>query len=581
MHSLCKEGANLKVAHFSYSDSYGAWGAAYELHKSMVCCGIKSTFFVREKTRMDDTVIEIKYKDTLQERLIREIDCLYFNRNRVDSGINVFYSGLSGLEWDDQIEKMLNEYDVFHLHWISDFLSTDNIRSMLRMDKKVVWTLHDFYPFTGGCHYPEICEGYKAQCSKCWQLKYNPFDIANSILEDKKLSYGNKIHVITASNWLKNIVKKSAVFQDAFCSVAPIGIDVSVFQILDKREQKQKFGFASDTKVILIGAQALQANVKGYGYIEKIIEILLKDVYCNHLCKCGKLKLAIFGNSSGFKEIGKIECIDFGFIEDREQLCGLYNAADVFVFPSIQETFGMTAAEAMACGTPVAAFDRCAMQEVIVDGVNGFKVDFEDCEAMACKIISILKRNFIDVHLCRKRIVDFYSLEAERDAVLSIYDRVAPKEERTDFDQTQNEEMVQFRNQCIYEIVTDTAVGQNECLKSDALLDAYNPFFVSPERKIKELIGKRALSVDEAVSIYGAGEIGKQTLQALKKRGIAVKEFFDSDNLKWGDKIEGYIIKGITRKTNENQKIIIASMAYLEIEKFLQELGYIKDKDFY
>lgn len=78
-----------------------------------------------------------------------------------------------------------------------------------------------------------------------------------------------------------------------------------------------------------------------------------------------------------------------GFVPEQDKGAWL-GAADVFVFPSFLEGFGMAAAEAMACGTPVVASNTSAIPEVVRDGETGFLADPNDAESFAEPLIRLL-----------------------------------------------------------------------------------------------------------------------------------------------------------------------------------------------
>lgn len=208
------ENRELRIAHFSFKDDYGAMGAAYELHKTLLQKGLKSTFFVREKTRDDDSIVELGYGCSIEERLHRSINRLYFEQNRRNIGTAPINFDCWGIQWDKDIEDRLRAYDILHIHWVACFLSMDNIYQISKLGKPVVWTMHDFHPFTGGCHYPEMCRKYEEDCLECDALKNNYLNITQSILLEKQYKYPKSIQIVTASVWLKEIVARSRVFQN-------------------------------------------------------------------------------------------------------------------------------------------------------------------------------------------------------------------------------------------------------------------------------------------------------------------------------------------------------------------------------
>ncbi|MEY8322744.1 glycosyltransferase [Lachnospiraceae bacterium 54-11] len=580
------ENKKIRVAHFSFGDGYGALGAAYELHRSLLKSGIESSFFVRSKTGDDDSIIELGYCESAEERFMRLINKLYFDENKNNPGIATISFDCLGLNWNKQLEDMFKNYDIFHIHWVAGFLSIDNIYQLSRLGKPIVWTMHDFHPFTGGCHCPEKCKEYEHECSGCYALKQNPSDITKYVLIEKQHKYSEDIGVIVASNWLKAIVQNSKVFRNNTCEVIPIGIDTERFIPKNKKEMRKKIGFPYDVKVILVGAQALEQNVKGYAKFKRILQAMKSDNYCKELIKKQKLILLTFGYVGKQDKIDdEIPTVNLGFISDRDRLCEIYNVADVFVFPSIQDTFGMTAVEAMACGVPTIAFDVSAMHDVIIEGINGYKAEVDDYSSMAFYIIRILRDNPINKVSCRERIVDNYSLQCETEAILRFYHKRKEQNliDNSEKDQKENNiGLERFISQCSLDIITGIAPNQRINMSAQEILLKYNPEFISPERKIKILVEKHIIGGNVSVYIYGAGGYGKRTLSVLKNYGVCIEGFWDMDEKKEGHMIDGYSIKKPVKKENIGEtKIIIAGIECLSMIKCLIRLGYLYCQDFY
>ncbi len=580
------ENRGLRIAHFSFKDDYGAMGAAYELHKTLLQRGIKSTFFVREKTRDDDSIVELGYSDTAEERLLKTINKLYFEQNRSNKGVAPINFDYWGIQWKKQLEDKLKEYDILHIHWVAKFLSMENIAQLSELGKPMVWTMHDFHAFTGGCHCPEMCRKYEDDCSECPALKKNYLDITRSILLEKQNRYSRDIQIVAASEWLRKIVSRSKVFRDNPCEVIPIGIDVKSFVPKDKSKMKQKIGLSADTKVILAGAQSMEQNIKGYIHFKQVLDIVGADSYCNELIKKGKLVLLTFGHTNRAEHNGSlIPIIDLDFITEREQLCEIYNAADVFVFPSIQDTFGMTAVEAMSCGVPTVAFDVSAMSDIISPGINGYKVEINDYSAMASYIIQILKDSPIDTKTCRRRVMDYYSLECETEKILQLYEKIienpkSPHEERRR--NQENDELKRFVYKCAYEILLGIAPDQNRNVTIQNILLEYNPEFVSPEQKVRKLIKNKIFDCGKSIYIYGAGRYGVRTLKELERHGIRIQGFWDLDEIKEGKMIEIYpVCKPVEKEERSKKLIIIAGINFVDMIICLMKLGYVYCQDFY
>lgn len=574
----------MKVAHFSFGDTIGASGAAYELHNCMRENGVDSTFFVRTKSRKDNSVIELRYCDSKEERIWRTIGLLYFELNQSPDSLGCHLDEV-GISWTKELEKQLERYDVFHLHWITGLLSIDNLMHLLNMGKCIVWTMHDFHPFTAVCHCPLTCSLYKKRCNECPQLIEQQNEMVHLEWKRKKLICKQDICIIAASNWLKKEINESVLFRNNICKKIPIGINENIFSIKDKKRVREKWGFGNDDKIILIGAQNVNAALKGYTDISVIIENLKNNKHCKRLLNQGKLKLVLFGRGTENFTVDSIPIVKIGFIKERNKLCDLYNASDVFIFPSKQETFGMTAAEAMFCGTPVVAYDICAMKEVIYDGVNGYRAKYLDFKEMSHYIIKILENEYFDREACRQYMLGQYTLQKETEKVLHVYkEQLGQKvyKKSTFLEDNEDNKIIKLSNTYFEKIKKQKAINQNRNLEVPAIFDKYNPVFMSPERKIFTLKSEKKIKKDTSIFIFGAGNIGKKTCEILEMQGIRIKEFWDNDKEKTGNCIKGYYVNlPYKRQFDSSSCILIASDAYIDIASQLCDLGYIPNQNFY
>jgi hypothetical protein len=101
--------------------------------------------------------------------------------------------------------RYVKEAELIHLHWINGgFLSLRSLKQLLRSGKPVVWTFHDMWPFTGGCHYALDCKGFTRECGQCPYLKKpSEKDLSHRIWKKKeKLFRNSQVTVITPSSWL-------------------------------------------------------------------------------------------------------------------------------------------------------------------------------------------------------------------------------------------------------------------------------------------------------------------------------------------------------------------------------------------
>ena len=250
--------------------------------------------------------------------------------------------------------------DVVHLHLIhNSFFGIEHLPIISRL-KPVVWTLHDPWAITGHCHYPITCERWLIGCGDCPDLK-RPFDIQDDTTalnwEYKRIIFKScDLDIIVASQWMYEQVSKSSFFSQANIHLLNFGIDLSQFKpVYDNAALKKKFGIPVGNTVIAF--RSTSSIYKGLEYVKGC----LKDLSAKT-----PVTLLTFNEKGLLKDFSlKFQIIELGWIDDDQDMIDAYNAADIFLMPSVAEAFGMMAMEAMACGKPVIVMGNTALEEVI------------------------------------------------------------------------------------------------------------------------------------------------------------------------------------------------------------------------
>jgi len=257
----------------------------------------------------------------------------------------------------------LNEYknaDIIHIHWLNQgFIK---IKSLSKIDKPVVWTMRDMWPFTGGSHYTMDFE------------KYENSSLSKSIQNFKKKNYKKNFQFIAISNWLRKKAEKSNALKDYNIKTIYNNIDLKDFDIISQDVARSILEISTKKQIILYGAQNPQSKRKGW---EIFVETLKK-------LDNSKYFLLIFGSFWSSKILDKIgiEYKNLGFINDNKMLNTIYSSADLFIASSIQEAFGKTWAESMACETPVVCFNNTSISEIVDHKINGYVVDGVDSDKL-------------------------------------------------------------------------------------------------------------------------------------------------------------------------------------------------------
>lgn len=280
--------------------------------------------------------------------------------------------------------KLLLEADIIHLHWINGgFISMSNIKKILALGKPVVWTLHDIWPLTGGCHITANCEEYKKHCTNCFYLNRSTDSLSKRQLAEKREIFDSQIHFVAPSQWQLNRAKLSFVFGENKITRIANPINQNTYR-LDKIKCRQKLVLDVNSKVILFGAFNVVAEHKGMLYL---LDALTK------LPQNKNMELVVFGKKSELFEQLQYKVHYLGYISDEREMMEAYCAADLFVSPSIEDNLPNTILESFSLATPVAAFNTGGIPDIIDHKINGYLAEYKNADDLAKGIMWCLENN--------------------------------------------------------------------------------------------------------------------------------------------------------------------------------------------
>lgn len=405
------------------NNNSGAARAVYRLHQGLQSVGANSQMLVQTKQTNDRTVIGSRSSSGTAQviagsRLTLGQLPLKFYPQRDRST----YS----LQWlPDNIVSKVNrlEPDIVNLHWICN--SYIQIETLAKFNKPLVWTLHDMWPFTGGCHYSGDCDRYTNSCGACPQLGSNKdWDLSRWVWQRKAKAWKNlDLTIVTLSSWFEECVRSSSLFKDLRVEVIPNGLNTKNFRPIEQQVGRKLLGLPQDKKLLLFGAsKATTDKRKGFHLLQSALQELSQSVWQD------KLELVIFGASRpenppdlGFK------AHYLNYLNDDLSLALVYSSADVMVVPSIQESFGQTASESLACGTPVVAFNATGLKDVIEHQKNGYLAQPYQIEDLARGIGWILENKERHQKLsyrAREKAEQEFSLEIPARQYTSLFDEI-------------------------------------------------------------------------------------------------------------------------------------------------------------
>lgn len=410
----------MKVLHLSESDGGGAGRAAFRLHSGLQGIGVSSQLLVQLKYSDDRTVFSPQTtlgKFSAKLKLSERIDALplklYHQRGDADFSLQWFPGGVA-----KNIAQLAP--DVINLHWVCHgYLS---IETVAKLNQPLVWTLHDMWGFTGGCHYSQECDRYNKSCGACPQLgSTKPSDLSHWVWQRKAKAWNNiNLTIVTPSSWLAKCARSSSLFKELRVEVIPNGLDTQRYKPIPRQVARDYLNLPQDKQFILFGAMYPNSDHrKGFHLLQPALQSLSQSGWQD------KAEVLIFGASQPETPIDVgFNCHYLGRLHDDSSLALIYSAADVTVVPSTQEAFGQIASESLACGTPVVAFNATGLPDIVEHQQNGYLAQPYQIEDLAIGIVWVLENKERYQKLCdrtRKKAEQEFTLELQAHRYASLY----------------------------------------------------------------------------------------------------------------------------------------------------------------
>jgi len=386
----------MRVFHLNHSDIIGgAARAAYRIHCALRTADVDSRLMTDVAISGDWTVQAPSSKITKAWVVLRpHLGSLATRLLRTDNPVlhspSIFPSGRL---------RRLNtcEADLVHLHWVqNEMLSVADIG---RLQKPLVWTLHDMWAFCGAEHYAEDRrwqEGYRANNRPAYE---RGVDLNRWTWERKRKHWKHPIQIVTPSQWLAACVRQSALMHDWPVTVIPNPIDTEAWQPLNRELARKLLNLPLEVLLVLFGAVGGTRDPrKGFDLLQAALQSLqVQSLQVN----VSGLELLVFG------ERQPQQPPDLGFpthyaghLYDDVSLRILYSAADVMVVPSRQDNLPNTAIESIACGTPVVAFAVGGLPDIVTHQQTGYLATPFDAADLAHGIQWVIEDSYRHAQLC-------------------------------------------------------------------------------------------------------------------------------------------------------------------------------------
>jgi glycosyltransferase involved in cell wall biosynthesis len=360
----------------------GASIAAYRQHQALQRHGVDSRMLVRFKATDDPAVQVFQPARGVARRAGRALKRWDLRRRVVRAAPTAAFASARS-EIGAGLVQDLPPADVVNIQFGWDFVDYPDFMSRLSPDMPVVVTMHGLENFTGGCSYTAGCEGFHRACGNCPQLtRRGPGDLSAEGWRLRSEAFAarrsGKLHFVADSHWMADEARKSSLLRDYPVSVIHYGIDTEIFRPLDRAAARAAFGVPAGMKVVGFAADSVSDPRKGVQHLLAALQGMAEKPF---LLTWGRDRVGLPDGYAG---------LHLGALESEYLTALACNAADIFAMPSVEEAFGQTALEALACGTPVAAFAAGGIPDIVRHEKTGLLAKVGDVEALSDSMVRLL-----------------------------------------------------------------------------------------------------------------------------------------------------------------------------------------------
>ena len=375
----------------SSGDANGAYEYVYKLAELFIGMGHHVKMLVKHRTKSKDFIIQYRYphlKNSLTDRIISKI------KQKINPSPKPIFETHGAYCFISKDETSVNIDVQSALHQIGftpdyifsgmtdGFMNSTDLLNLQKLTKAKVYNITvDMNHFTGGCHFAWDCMGYIEGCGdNCPAIKKGNKNTAK-INFDVKLKNAKQgdFQIFTGSGWTVKQAQESKIYgkQKKIYNINSL-IDTKILNDKNRSVAKQIFGLHDNTFYILTGCQYAHDPRKGFDYLTDALKIFSKHINNR------KVELLLVSRTINhhFDEIA-IPKKHLEYINDYRLLSLLYQASDVFVNSSVEDSGPMMVSEALACGTPVVGFDMGVLHNMVATGYNGYKAELKNAKDLA------------------------------------------------------------------------------------------------------------------------------------------------------------------------------------------------------
>jgi glycosyltransferase involved in cell wall biosynthesis len=425
----------------SYADNRGDGIAAVMLTKCLREAGYNAVLMVRYKTRSDHFIIEaynyvapVSFRRQVYQRIKNK----FISASPAEEAIKTDPKYDFFPDEEDKellpVSAIINNLpfnpDLIVVGAMHSFVNTNSLGALKDATGAMIYFLMtDMFPITGGCQHAWDCEGYQSDCSNCPAIiEKSQKHLAARSLQIKlrnKQKWGFKI--LAGSGRTLMQAQASALYKDekVIHNINSV-IDVEVFNNRNRDQAKAIFNIFAESKVIFTGAEYTHTGRKGYNYLVEALQILWNE---SDEISRSNISVLIAGKFEGSKKNDLIDQIPFKklfieYITDDRLLALAYQAADVYVCPSIEDPGPLMVSQALSCGTPVVGFKMGLLYNMIENDFNGYKAELRDSRDLAEGMKRILSLSVADYKAYSNNAVMQVNKYSSKAAFLDIIETV-------------------------------------------------------------------------------------------------------------------------------------------------------------
>jgi len=419
----CKNLAVLNVLHINFTDAVGGSGrAAFRIHRGLKELGVRSHILVGRKSGDEEDI------DLVSRRQFRILDDL--SKRFFDNQLSLQYV-LYPSSFHLARHKWFKEADIVQLYVTHGGYFSHTALPFLSRRRPIVWRLSDMWPMTGHCAHSFDCERWKTGCGECPIISDYPRlqrDTTHALWRIKNWSYSrSELTFVAPSKWIAGLAEQSPLINRFPIHFIPTGVDTETFRPVAREAAREVLGIDPSKRVLLFSAQYIQDRNKGGTVLQEALERLAASGVTELML------LVVGGGAHGWDAGSPFEVKRLGYVYAEKMMAAVYSAADVFVLPTLAETFPNGVLESMACGTPPVTFDVGGCPEAVRHLETGYVARYREAGDLAAGIKLLLEDQELRTRLSvrdREVIEAEYTMGLQARRFKHLYEEILEKREQ-------------------------------------------------------------------------------------------------------------------------------------------------------